>query len=117
VSGRGGECVLLPGCALIRSYSCQLLGQAQSGASCLTIGGDGAAGTYGDLSYCSPAIKLNYAMSAYYEYNPVASSCDFSGNATLAQNRESLTRIHLTLHLAVRQHCVAPSPSPTHTKN
>jgi hypothetical protein len=28
-------------------------------------------------------------MSAYYEYNPVDSSCDFSGNATLNPNSES----------------------------
>ena len=53
------------------------------------IGGNGTTGTYGALSYCSPAIKLSYAMSAYYEFNPVQSSCDFGGNATFAPNRES----------------------------
>lgn len=44
---------------------------------------------------CSPAIKLSYAMSAYYEFNPVDSSCDFSGNATLNPNSES-ARFHVS---------------------
>jgi len=53
------------------------------------------------LSMCSPAIKLSYAMSAYYEANPVDTSCDFAGNATLNPNRKSYTpRICITLMAA-----------------
>jgi len=44
---------------------------------------------YGPLAMCSPAIKLSYAMSAYFSVNPIDSSCDFGGNATLVPNRES----------------------------
>ncbi|WWC91420.1 uncharacterized protein L201_006366 [Kwoniella dendrophila CBS 6074] len=70
------------------NYACQLLGTSTNGtASCDPIGGNGTAGTYGELSYCSPAIKLSYAMSAYYEFNPIDSSCDFAGNATLSPTR------------------------------
>lgn len=69
------------------SYACSLLGSSGSGASCDAIGGNGTTGTYGALSYCSPAIKLSYAFSAYYSFNPVRTSCDFSGNATLSPNR------------------------------
>ncbi|WWC97763.1 hypothetical protein V866_004649 [Kwoniella sp. B9012] len=70
------------------NYACQLLGSSTNGtASCDPIGGNGTSGTYGELSYCSPAIKLSYAMSAYYEFNPVDTSCDFSGNATLSPTR------------------------------
>ncbi|KAK4686291.1 hypothetical protein P7C73_g3844, partial [Tremellales sp. Uapishka_1] len=68
----------------LTDYACSLLGSSGSGASCDAIGGNGTAGTYGQLSFCSPAIKLSYAFSAYYEFNPVDSSCDFSGNATLS---------------------------------
>ena len=50
---------------------------------------------YGDLSYCNPATKLNYAISAYYEYNPVDSSCDFSGNATLASPRKTFSQLRI----------------------
>jgi hypothetical protein len=38
---------------------------------------------------CSPAIKLSYAMSAYFNINPLQSSCDFNGNASLSENSES----------------------------
>ncbi|WWC64243.1 uncharacterized protein I303_106852 [Kwoniella dejecticola CBS 10117] len=70
------------------NYACTLLGTSTNGtANCDPIGGNGTAGTYGELSYCSPAVKLSYAMSAYYEFNPVDSSCDFSGNATLSPTR------------------------------
>ncbi|WVR09251.1 hypothetical protein IAU60_006316 [Kwoniella sp. DSM 27419] len=70
------------------NYACSLLGsQTNDTASCEPIGGNGTSGVYGPLSYCSPAIKLSYAMSAYYEYNPVDTSCDFAGNATLSPNR------------------------------
>lgn len=64
-----------------RSYACQLLGSA--GGSCDAIGGNGTSGTYGDLSFCSPSVKLSYVFSAYYGLNPVDTSCDFAGNATL----------------------------------
>lgn len=70
-------------------YTCSLLGSSGAQASCSNIGSNGTAGTYGALSYCSPAIKLSYAMSAYYESqsrNPQA--CDFSGNATAVKNRK-----------------------------
>jgi hypothetical protein len=69
------------------SYACNLLGSSNSGATCEPIGGNGTSGVYGDLSYCSPAIKLSYVFSAYYEFNPVDTSCDFDGNATLSNNR------------------------------
>lgn len=71
------------------SYACSLLGQTNSGASCNAIGGNGTSGTYGPLQMCSPAIKLSYAMSAYYEYNPISTSCDFGQNASLSSTRES----------------------------
>ena len=71
------------------SYTCSLLGSSGATASCAAIGGNGTSGTYGSLSMCSAAIKLSYAMSAYYEYNPVDSSCDFGGNASLSTTSES----------------------------
>ena len=79
------------------SYTCSLLGSSGAPASCAAIGGDGNAGKYGELSFCSPAIKLSYAMSAYYMFNPVDSSCNFGGNATLSSTREwpLLTRAYL----------------------
>ena len=60
-----------------------------SDANCNAISGNGSSGMYGPLAMCSPAIKLSYAMSAYYEVNPVDTSCDFGGNATLSPNSES----------------------------
>lgn len=71
------------------SYACSLLGQSGSGANCNAIAGNGETGVYGSLAMCSPSIKLSYAMSAYLGINPVDSSCDFNGNATLVRNRES----------------------------
>lgn len=71
------------------SYACSLLGQSGSGATCDAIAGDGETGVYGSLAMCSPAIKLSYAMSAYFSVNPIDSSCDFGGNASLVENRES----------------------------
>lgn len=88
-------------------YTCQLLGQSNSGATCEPIGGNGSTGVYGDLSYCNPATKLNYAISAYYEYNPVDSSCDFSGNATLASPRPS----NAAAAAAAATSCLAREPS------
>ncbi len=34
-------------------------------------------------------------MSAYYSFNPIASSCDFGGNATLAASSKSCFQILL----------------------
>ncbi|WVQ72162.1 hypothetical protein IAR50_001707 [Cryptococcus sp. DSM 104548] len=65
-------------------YTCSILGSTNSSASCDTISGNGTSGSYGELSFCSPAIKLEYVMSAYYQSNPVSTSCDFAGNATLS---------------------------------
>ncbi|CAE6461996.1 unnamed protein product [Rhizoctonia solani] len=62
---------------------CQLLGQA--GGSCNDIAGNGQTGVYGPLSGCSPATKLSYVFSQYYERTSRnAQSCAFNGNATLA---------------------------------
>ncbi|KAL1410950.1 1,3-beta-glucanosyltransferase [Vanrija albida] len=66
------------------NQACGLLSQSNSTVSCTTIAGDGQTGQYGPLAMCSPDIKLNYVMSAYYDANPVATSCDFGGNATLS---------------------------------
>lgn len=64
-------------------YACSLLGSSGGGASCTAIGGNGTTGTYGPLEYCSPAIKLSYVFSAYYEEQSRSpSACDFGGNAT-----------------------------------
>ncbi|CAD6573513.1 MAG: 1,3-beta-glucanosyltransferase gas1 [Tremellales sp. Tagirdzhanova-0007] len=72
---------------MLTDYACSLLGSSGAGSSCDAIAGNGSSGVYGSLSMCSPAIKLSYAMSAYYEFNPVDSSCDFGGNATLSSSR------------------------------
>jgi len=66
-------------------YACSLLGQANASVTCAgSIGGNGTTGEYGPLSMCSPEIKLNWAMSAYWvSTNKVATSCDFGGNATV----------------------------------
>ncbi|WWD20964.1 hypothetical protein CI109_105443 [Kwoniella shandongensis] len=88
-------------------YTCSLLGTSNSGASCDAIGGNGTAGTYGQLSMCSPAIKLSYAMSAYYEFNPIATSCDFNGNATLSPNRPNTAQDAS----AAAASCLAAEPS------
>jgi hypothetical protein len=72
-----------------RSYTCSLLGSTNSTATCATIGGNGTTGQYGELSYCSDAIKLSYIFSAYYEsQNRNSAACDFDGNATTIRNRE-----------------------------
>ncbi|WRT68843.1 uncharacterized protein IL334_005824 [Kwoniella shivajii] len=90
------------------NYACQLLGSSTNGsASCDPIGGNGTSGTYGQLSYCSPAIKLSYAMSAYYEFNPIESSCDFSGNATLSPARPNTAQDAST----AASQCLAQEPS------
>lgn len=64
------------------NYACTQLGTL--GGTCTPIGADGATGTYGPYSVCDPATKLSYALSEYYELsNRLATSCDFSGNATV----------------------------------
>ncbi|OCF34149.1 1,3-beta-glucanosyltransferase [Kwoniella heveanensis BCC8398] len=90
------------------NYACSLLGSGTNGtASCDPIGGNGTSGEYGELSYCSPAIKLSYAMSAYYEFNPIDSSCDFSGNATLSPNRPNTA----SDASSAAQQCLSSEPS------
>lgn len=64
------------------NLACDMLGQQGSSVDCTTIGSNGTTGTYGPLAMCSPDIKLSWAFSAYYMLNPVATSCDFGGNAT-----------------------------------
>lgn len=73
-------------------YACSLLGQSGSGANCDAIAGNGTSGVYGPLAMCSPAIKLSYAMSAYYGVNPLTSSCDFGGNATIVEGGPNTTK-------------------------
>ncbi|KAG8957818.1 1,3-beta-glucanosyltransferase gas1 [Tulasnella sp. 408] len=64
------------------NYACSQLGTL--GGSCVPLGADGAAGTYGPFSVCDPATKLSYALSEYYEgSNRQAAACSFSGNATV----------------------------------
>ncbi|KAG8957819.1 1,3-beta-glucanosyltransferase gas1, partial [Tulasnella sp. 408] len=64
------------------NYACSQLGTL--GGSCVPIGADGAAGTYGPFSVCDPATKLSYALSAYYEgSNRQAAACVFGGNSTV----------------------------------
>lgn len=70
----------------LTDYACSLLGSSNSTVTCSSIAGDGTTGVYGQLAMCSPEIKLNYVMSAWYESNGLASSCDFDGNATLSSN-------------------------------
>lgn len=66
----------------LTNIACDMLGQAGSSVTCETIGGNGTTGKYGQLAMCSPDIKLSWAFSAFYMLNPVATSCDFAGNAT-----------------------------------
>ncbi|KAG9045555.1 1,3-beta-glucanosyltransferase gas1 [Tulasnella sp. UAMH 9824] len=64
------------------NYACSQLGTL--GGSCVPIGADGAAGTYGPFSVCDPATKLSYALSEYYEgSNRQATACSFDGNSTV----------------------------------
>ncbi|KAL7421398.1 1,3-beta-glucanosyltransferase [Cryptotrichosporon argae] len=90
----------------LTNYACNLLASTNSGASCDAIAGNGTSGVYGVLAMCSPAIKLSYAMSAYWEYNPIDSSCDFAGNATLNLTRPTSDQVS-----AAAQSCLAAEPS------
>nr|ADE10078.1 glyco hydro 72 [Tremella fuciformis] len=89
----------------LTDYACSLLGS--NNASCDAIAGNGTSGVYGALSMCSPAIKLSYAMSAYYELNPVDSSCDFAGNASLSTNKPNTAQDAS----AAASSCLAQEPS------
>lgn len=85
---------------------CQLLGQA--GGSCDAIAGNGQTGTYGPLSGCSPATKLSYVFSQYYERtNRNAQSCSFSGNATLASPMPSSS----AAAAAAQSSCITSGPT------
>ncbi|KAI0374477.1 hypothetical protein BV20DRAFT_1049270 [Pilatotrama ljubarskyi] len=67
---------------------CSLL--SQQGGNCNDISGNGTTGTYGRVAFCDPATKLSFVMSEYYEItNRAATSCDFSGNATVNANAPS----------------------------
>ncbi|CUA72380.1 1,3-beta-glucanosyltransferase gel3 [Rhizoctonia solani] len=85
---------------------CQLLGQA--GGSCNDIAGNGQNGTYGPLSGCSPSTKLSYVFSQYYERtNRNAQSCNFSGNATLANPLPS----NSAAAAAAQSSCITSGPT------
>ncbi|KAI0639101.1 Glucanosyltransferase-domain-containing protein [Trametes polyzona] len=67
---------------------CSLLGQ--NGGNCDDLSADGAAGKYGRVAFCDPETQLSFVMSEYYELtNRAATSCDFSGNATVNKNAPS----------------------------
>ncbi|KAJ7699558.1 glycoside hydrolase family 72 protein [Mycena rosella] len=52
--------------------------------NCDDISANGTTGTYGIVAMCDPTIKLSYAFSQFYDLSGrKATSCDFSGNATL----------------------------------
>ncbi|TBU34938.1 Glucanosyltransferase-domain-containing protein [Dichomitus squalens] len=56
-------------------------------ANCDDISGNGTTGSYGRVAFCDPATKLSFVMSEFYEAtNRAATSCDFSGNATVNPN-------------------------------
>ncbi|OBZ79073.1 1,3-beta-glucanosyltransferase gel4 [Grifola frondosa] len=62
--------------------ACSLLGG--TGGSCAAISANGTTGTYGSVAFCDPEVKLSFVMSEYYEATGrLATSCDFSGNATV----------------------------------
>ncbi|SJX61724.1 related to GAS1-glycophospholipid-anchored surface glycoprotein [Sporisorium reilianum f. sp. reilianum] len=65
----------------LTGQACSYLGD--QGGDCAPILGDGQAGQYGNFSACTPAQRLEWAMSQYYEMTGFnAQSCDFAGNAT-----------------------------------
>ncbi|CAO1620368.1 unnamed protein product [Parajaminaea phylloscopi] len=54
------------------------------GGSCDPLTADGASGTYGNVSACSPLYRLDWAFSHFYALTQNnAASCGFAGNATL----------------------------------
>lgn len=65
----------------LTGQACTYLGQ--QGGACDNIRGDGQAGVYGNYSMCTPAQRLEWAMSQYYEITGFnAQSCSFAGNAS-----------------------------------
>ncbi|TFK93557.1 carbohydrate-binding module family 43 protein [Polyporus arcularius HHB13444] len=69
-------------------FGCSSLGSV--GGNCDDISANGTTGTYGRVAFCDPDTKLSFVMSEFYELtNRVATSCDFSGNATVNQNAPS----------------------------
>ncbi|KAH9890994.1 Glucanosyltransferase-domain-containing protein [Cubamyces lactineus] len=67
---------------------CSLLGE--NNGNCDDIAANGTTGTYGRVAFCDPEIKLSFVMSEYYELTGrAATSCDFSGNATVNKNAPS----------------------------
>ncbi|TKY86793.1 hypothetical protein EX895_004434 [Sporisorium graminicola] len=65
----------------LTGQACDYLGQ--QGGNCAPIMADGEAGTYGNYSFCSPAQRLEWAMSQFYEMTGFnAQSCNFAGNAS-----------------------------------
>ncbi|KAI0762691.1 Glucanosyltransferase-domain-containing protein [Fomes fomentarius] len=66
-------------------FACSDLGQV--GGNCNEISADGGNGTYGRVAFCDPDTKLSFVMSEFYELTSrKATSCDFSGNATVNAN-------------------------------
>ena len=69
-------------------FTCSSLGQV--GGNCDDISANGTTGSYGRVAFCDPATQLSFVMSEYYELtNRAATSCDFSGNATINRNAPS----------------------------
>lgn len=69
-------------------FGCSSLGSV--GGSCADISANGSTGTYGRVAFCDPDTKLSFVMSEFYEATGrKATSCDFSGNATVNQNAPS----------------------------
>ncbi|KAJ1310264.1 hypothetical protein OPQ81_007006 [Rhizoctonia solani] len=96
----------ISGVGQLLDTGCQLLGQA--GGSCDAIAGNGQTGVYGPLSGCSPATKLSYVFSQYYERTSRnAQSCNFNGNATLANPMPSSS----AAAAAAQSSCITSGPT------
>lgn len=90
------------------NYACAQLGTL--GGTCNPIGASGANGTYGPFSVCDPATKLSYALSEYYELsNRQATSCSFSGNATVLSTAPASAQAAD----AAASSCAAANPATT----
>jgi len=95
------------------NYACAQLGS--QGDKCNPIASNGQTGTYGQFSGCSPNDQLSWAMSEFYENsNRVATSCSFSGNATInksaAPNKASAQAVEVA---CASQTGVFTPPAPT----
>ncbi|KAF8172913.1 glycoside hydrolase family 72 protein [Mycena galopus ATCC 62051] len=54
------------------------------GGNCSDLAANGTTGVFGVMAMCDPVTRLSYAFSQYYELTArAATSCDFSGNATV----------------------------------